>query len=319
MRYIKITEQIEEQLLQDFKQKLKNNRFTEEKLSYSFDLKQNNSEKATLIIEASAWVKMWGLTASESGEIGWHMICDRLDNNMFVIKDVLLYPQYVTGVTVTTDDVGYGNWLHKDLSMEEINKLRGHGHSHVNMSPSPSGVDRTWYNEILQTLSEDDYYIFMIMNKKNDLFIEIYDLKTNTIFDKNDINVQILTNNLYLNTWMTEEKGKALQKQEVKQKINTIKTTDNAQDILDEIEDVDTLSPGALTELVVMLNRAGVYNKYYDMGSAAWFALSPQNKVEYAKEYYNNLNKPAKKQNNKTKYNKFTNQLDLWGVGEWYD
>lgn len=322
MRYIKLTEQLEQQLLTDFMNKIKGNRFSEEKLSFTFDLKQDvkPEDKVNLIIEANAWIKMWGLVSSESGEIGWHMICERVNDKTIVIKDVLLYPQYVTGVTVTTDDVGYGDWLHKELDMEEINNLRGHGHSHVNMGTSPSGVDRTWYNEILQSLAEDDYYVFMILNKKDDMFLEIYDLKTNTIYDKKDVNVHILTNNTYLNTWLIEEKRKALQKKEVKvatpsvtTNISKEKTT--VEDILDEIVDVDTLSPGALTELVVMLNRAAIYNNYFDVGSTIWYSLSAQNKVEYAKDYYMNVDtKAVKKNQEKTMYER---QLDLWRDGEW--
>lgn len=322
MRYIKLTEQLEQQLLTDFMNKIKGNRFSEEKLSFTFDLKQDvkPEDKVNLIIEANAWIKMWGLVSSESGEIGWHMICERINDKTIVIKDVLLYPQYVTGVTVTTDDVGYGDWLHKELDMEEINNLRGHGHSHVNMGTSPSGVDRTWYNEILQSLAEDDYYVFMILNKKDDMFLEIYDLKTNTIYDKKDVNVHILTNNTYLNTWLIEEKRKALQKKEVKVATpsvttNTSKEKTTVEDILDEIVDVDTLSPGALTELVVMLNRAAIYNNYFDVGSTIWYSLSAQNKVEYAKDYYMNVDtKAVKKNQEKTMYER---QLDLWRDGEW--
>ena len=326
MRYIKLTEQLEQQLLTDFISKIKGNRFSEEKLSFTFDLKQDikDEDKVTVIVEANAWIKMWGLVSSESGEIGWHMICERVNDKTFVIKDVLLYPQYVTGVTVTTDDVGYGNWLHKDLSMEEINNLRGHGHSHVNMGTSPSGVDRTWYNEILQGLAEDDYYIFMILNKKDDMFIELYDLKTNTIYDKKDLNIHILTNNTYLNTWLTEEKGKALQKKEVKTTTPTVVKSKRDQDsqtieeILDEIIDVDTLSPGALTELVVMLNRAAIYNGYFEVGSVVWNSLSPQNKIEYAKDYYDNKDVIQPKKKNKHIYSQdYRRQMSLWDEEDW--
>lgn len=326
MRYIKLTEQLEQQLLTDFMNKIKGNRFSEEKLSFTFDLKQDvkDEDKATIIIEANAWVKMLGLVSSESGEIGWHMLCERVNDKTFVIKDVLLYPQYVTGVTVTTDDVGYGNWLHKELSMEEINNLRGHGHSHVNMGTSPSGVDRTWYNEILQGLAEDDYYIFMILNKKGDIFLELYDLKTNTIYDKKDLNMHILTNNTYLNTWLTEEKGKALQKKEVKTTtpsvMKVVRGRDNQsiEEILDEIEDVDTLSPGALTELVVMLNRAALYNNYFEVGSMVWNSLSPQNKIEYAKEYYANKDIVTPQKKTKRVYSQdYKRQMSLWDEEDW--
>lgn len=326
MRYIKLTEQLEQQLLTDFINKIKGNRFSEEKLSFTFDLKQDvkDEDKATIIVEANAWIKILGLVSSESGEIGWHMLCERVNDKTFVIKDVLLYPQYVTGVTVTTDDVGYGNWLHKELSMEEINNLRGHGHSHVNMGTSPSGVDRTWYNEILQGLAEDDYYIFMIINKKGDIFLELYDLQTNTIYDKKDLNMHILIDNTYLNTWLTEEKGRALQKKEVKTTIPSVikskKEQDNQtiEEILDEITDVDTLSPGALTELVVMLNRAAIYNGYFEVGSMVWNSLSPQNKIEYAKEYYANKDIVTPQKKTKRVYSQdYKRQMSLWDEEDW--
>ena len=326
MRYIKLTEQLEQQLLTDFMNKIKGNRFSEEKLSFTFDLKQDvkDEDKVTIIIEANAWIKMWGLVSSESGEIGWHMICERVNDKTFLIKDVLLYPQYVTGVTVTTDDVGYGNWLHKELDMDQINNLRGHGHSHVNMGTSPSGVDRNWYNEILQGLAENDYYIFMILNKKDDIFIELYDLKTNTIYDKKDLNLHILTDNIYLSTWLTEEKGKALQKKEVKTTTPSVtrvvkdKDDQTIEEILDEIIDVDTLSPATLTEITVMLNRAAIYNDYFEVGSMVWHSLSAQNKIEYAKEYYENKDVVKPKKNNKRVYSQdYRRQMNLWGEEDW--
>ena len=58
------------------------------------------------------------------------------------------------------------------------------------MSVTPSSTDTTLYNNYLQTLKDDDYYIFMIINKRNNINMWIYDLKTNLRYTTNEITIK---------------------------------------------------------------------------------------------------------------------------------
>lgn len=211
MRTIKITDELKTKLMQDFENYLQTNRFSQNKIQFTTNIENCISEenKPAVVFTLAAYTKMNELITREVGEVGWHGTVTRQDNT-FLITDIVVYPQKVTGATVTTDEVEYGNWLHMDLTDEQINTLRFHGHSHVNFGVTPSGVDTTWYNQILQTLKEDDYYIFMIKNKRGDIFIEIYDLKNNVIYETKDITIEVLTNQDFLSVWYETQKDKYL-------------------------------------------------------------------------------------------------------------
>jgi hypothetical protein len=59
------------------------------------------------------------------------------------------------------------------------------------MGVTPSSVDRDMYTKYEETAIEDgDYYIFMILNKKGEMFVELYDTVTNAIYYKNDIIIE---------------------------------------------------------------------------------------------------------------------------------
>ena len=138
-------------------------------------------------------------------EIAWHGIVEKIDNTTYLIKDIIVYPQKVTGATVTTDDVELGMW-YMQLPDETMNNLRFQGHSHVNMSTSPSAVDKNYYSTMVQTLRKTDFYIFMIFNKRGEHFAEIYDLAQNVLFENNDINISVVDNSgMSIKNWALEE------------------------------------------------------------------------------------------------------------------
>jgi hypothetical protein len=111
--------------------------------------------------------------------------------NEFVIEDIFVYPQEVTGATVTTDQEGYTNWLY-EFDDETFSKIRMQGHSHVNMGVSPSTVDNGHREKILDQLDDDMFYAFMIWNKRLDCHTLIYDMANNILYDDKDITVKII-------------------------------------------------------------------------------------------------------------------------------
>lgn len=201
MKPIKVSDELKQKLMTDFEKYLTAERMSNSSISYTTTitnmLNEKEIPKPTVQFTPEAWLKMKSLVESTNSEIGWHGTVIKHDN-LYLITDILLYPQKVTTVTVSGDDDLYPKWL-MELPDKIFNKLRFQGHSHVNMGTSPSGVDNQFYDSILQTLDEGDYYIFCIMNKKDDLNIWIYDFAQNIIFEKADITVEVRiekTNNL---------------------------------------------------------------------------------------------------------------------------
>lgn len=146
-------------------------------------------EAANIVFSPTAYAKMLALVMNFTDEVAWHGTVMR-DGNDFYITDILVYPQEVTGVTVNTDQAEYEMWL-MSLVDEEFNHLRFQGHSHVNMGVSPSTTDLNHQEEILEQLKDDDYYIFMIVNKKLEMFISIFDYANNIKFETEDVDVYI--------------------------------------------------------------------------------------------------------------------------------
>lgn len=188
MKRIKITKDFKDELLKDFKAYL-NKLEPGKKIEYTFKEDNKNTEKPKVILSQKAYIKIKTLVAKADGEIGWNGSVTR-NGNTFTVEDIFVYPQKVTGATVTCDEVETAQWL-MSLPTETFNKLRFQAHSHVNMGISPSGVDTTMYEKYLQNLGDDDFYIFMIFNKKDDYYIELNDNKTNIIYYKSDIDVSI--------------------------------------------------------------------------------------------------------------------------------
>lgn len=162
------------------------------KFSKKFETCKN---KATLYFREKAWQKMTCLVDEIDKEVAWHGIAKRYDNDgenaAYIIEDILVYPQKVTGATVTTDQVEYQTWL-MDRDDDEFNNIRMQGHSHVNMSTSPSTVDLTLYDQIISQLTDDMFYIFLIINKRNEKTIKIYDFRDNIAYETADVETKVL-------------------------------------------------------------------------------------------------------------------------------
>lgn len=195
MKHIKINEEIKENIIENFKKYLDTTKFTGTNINYTAALNNTVDKtqfpKARLYISAIAYLKMMLYVRDTSTEIAWHGTVKRHGKNIFQITDVMLYPQTVTGTTVTTEQDKYNEWI-QNLDDDTHNSMRFQGHSHVNMATTPSGTDLTFYNDILQVLPNNDYYIFMIMNKLGNTTLLIYDLAENIIYENEDIEYSIV-------------------------------------------------------------------------------------------------------------------------------
>ena len=223
MYQLKLTEQDKQfvlnEAMQYFASKLNNSRGADS-IDFSYKIKRVvpvDIAKTTLYIYERAFTKMAMYVMDNRTEIGWHGLARKLENNEgYAITDTLLYPQVITATTVNTDQKKYQDWLNAQPD-EIFNQIKMQGHSHVSMSVSPSTVDETLYNTILQTLQENDFYIFMIVNKSLEMHVLIYDLAKNLVYETADIDIKICDPNTKeeLNTEYAVEKQKYLANQSV--------------------------------------------------------------------------------------------------------
>ena len=217
MRNITMTNDDIQKIIEEFAARLTNTRNSED---FTYKYTPNKvvlTERIKLRFTAIAWLKMRTLVENCTTEIAWHGVVEASeDRKTFTVTDILVYPQTVSGATVCTDETKYEAW-HQALSDEAYNNLRFQAHSHVNMGAFPSAVDKTLYDNMLQTLSTDSYYIFMITNKsathwssKLGNWINIYDLKNNAIYETQDIDISISDFDM---NWYTTVTNEALTKQ----------------------------------------------------------------------------------------------------------
>jgi hypothetical protein len=146
-------------------------------------------KKAVVNLSPEAYRKTLLLLSEFSSEAGWHGTAERLAENEFLIEDIFVYPQEVTGVTVETDQKAYQEWLYAHGD-EIFSKLKMHGHSHVNIGVSPSVTDKAHCENILAGLDDDEFYIFMVWNKSHTVHALVYDLENNVLYEDKDVTVR---------------------------------------------------------------------------------------------------------------------------------
>jgi len=190
---IKMTEKYLEECRKDFEKALKLTKLADGKLSFTktFTLAD---KKAVVYFTPEAWAKMVMLINEFDKEVAWHGVASRAEDESkdeYIISDILVYPQEVSGASVEMDTGKYATWLMENVEDERFNNIHMQGHSHVKMSTSPSGVDLSHQEEILNMLGDEDFYIFMIWNKSFVSTNKVYDLKKNILFEDKDVTVKI--------------------------------------------------------------------------------------------------------------------------------
>ena len=165
-------------------------------------IKAKNLTEPTVYITTEAYLKMRKLVDEVSTEIGWYGTvtkCPGLDN-VFVIEDILVYPQKVTGVTCEQDDDKMFEF-EMSLTTDQVNHKRFQGHSHVNMGVTPSGVDEQFYQDLLTQVN--DYFIITVTNKNKAYTTRFYDIANNILYS-NDKTVTIYELCGYYNYFLSD-------------------------------------------------------------------------------------------------------------------
>jgi len=167
-------------------------------------IEQQNIVEPTVFITPNAYIKMRMLVDKCDKEVGWYGIVNQMPGleSTYIIEDIVVYPQKVTGATVEQDDDRLFEF-EMSLTTEQVNHKRFHGHSHVNMSTGPSGVDENFYQELLSQVN--DYFIITITNKRSEYTTRFYDMRNNILYT--DVPIQLIQENgvPYLN-WFEENK-----------------------------------------------------------------------------------------------------------------
>ena len=193
------------------------------KINYSKSFKYKDAS-AVLWLTPEAYNKTVALVTAFSDEVAWHGIAARYGKGEFIIEDIMVYPQEVTGSTVNTDQDGYTKWLY-EFDDDLFNRIRMQGHSHVNMGVSPSGVDSGHREKILSQLDGDMFYIFMVWNKRLETHTLIYDMARNVLYDDDDVEVKIVGDDS-MDVFLADAKEKVQKKKAVayKGKVKKAKT-----------------------------------------------------------------------------------------------
>ena len=197
----------------DFRSRLTDAKITNGKIvincgSFTKTFDSIANRKAKLHFTELAYMKMTALVREFSLEVAWHGVAFRDPDETkdeYYITDILCYPQEVSAAKVDTDQAEYQNWMF-DLEDDKFNNLRMQGHSHVNMSVYPSGTDEANQEEILASKNEDEFYIFMIWNKRDERNIKIYDIKKNVLFEPADVEVVIDDMGIGIDKFVSEAK-----------------------------------------------------------------------------------------------------------------
>lgn len=168
---------------------------------------ENNAVKVTFT--PLAWTKMWALVDAFNSEVAWAGLCSRIKTGHFLVEDILVHKQTVTGGTVRTDPAEYDEWLdyYRENDEETFFKIALHGHSHYNFMARPSGKDEEVQRDFTAWLDGDMFYIFVIANRRRDLWVKVYDMETKMMYWDTAVEVNVESNDFNMNDFIKTAKG----------------------------------------------------------------------------------------------------------------
>lgn len=212
---IVITESFIKTILSDFERDVRKMKIAGGQLTFTrkFDYGVDDRRKVNVVFTPDAYAKMVALVQSFSTEVAWHGTVQRTAPDTFLITDILVYPQVVTGAHADTDQEEYQVWMN-ELDDDTFNTLRFQGHSHVNMPVSPSPTDLSHQHDIISAFNKDDqFYVFMVINKRLEIDVRVYDMASNTLYENNTVDVLISGVDIDLDAFIRESRALVSTKQ----------------------------------------------------------------------------------------------------------
>ena len=265
-RLIKFTQEHDE-FLEKVIEELKDTRFMSGKIKTEIEIPEVE-RKACIFFTVEAYAKMLSLIMSFDSEVGWYGTAHRhgeLDDDVYIIDDILVFPQEVTGTTVDSDDERRVEWF-ESLPTETLLNIRCDFHSHVNMGTSPSGTDDKDVKAVVNNLDDDAFRIFMIWNKKLEFTCQIFDMAKNLHFGTEDVVVDVLSCEIadFINEANELVKKKVTTYQSTKSNSSTTKKSETKKASKDkkESEDIDALYEDLLTD--DLFDDDYCYSNYYN-------------------------------------------------------
>lgn len=191
-RPIRLNDAMKIDVLKQIAAQLEKARMTHTGLKIEKKFSLDGKHECIIRYTAPAWFKTVMLIDTQQDEVGWYGLCYRDEQNpaLFHVKDIFVYPQKVTGTTVTPDAAEEAAWLN-EFDNETFNHLRCHVHSHVHMGVTPSAVDQQFRDDRLSQLRDDDFMVFQIMNKKGDVSSAVYDFRENIFYEDKDVITEV--------------------------------------------------------------------------------------------------------------------------------
>lgn len=185
---MRVTDDLLQQVAAEFMRCLPKMTFMDGKISFVKDFLFRQGTRVTISFTREAYDKMWALVDHFDTEVAWHGMVQRVDVTHFHIYDIVVYPQIVANATANTDQEEYDRWL-MSIDGDSFNAMKMQGHSHVRMSTSPSSVDLDHQGKIVSQLGSEGFYIFMIVNKRRECTIKVYDAENNTLYENDSIDI----------------------------------------------------------------------------------------------------------------------------------
>lgn len=212
-KYIQMTPELQAECRKSFMDELNavltKNKFSDGKLSFTKSF-GTVDRKAHIYFTEIAWMKTTALLREFGKEVAWHATAYRIpgDKDEYLIKDILVYPQTVTASTVDMDVEKYTKWIMDGVMAgdERFDNIRCQMHSHVNMGVFASGTDTQHQEEILAQLDKDDFYIFMIWNKSLNVYMRVFDMQKNILFETADCEWAVLDDTIGLSQFIAKAK-----------------------------------------------------------------------------------------------------------------
>lgn len=232
MKFIKISEKLKEDTLKKFDEEVaeaRNKLLASNRTTQAFEFKftppsdltvpieqKNNLPRPKILMSAATYLKMLQYVLKIDIECAWHGFVTKHANATYTIDDVKMYPHKGSAAFVESDDDKYPAW-EAALTNEQYLARRFQAHSHVNMGVTPSGTDaqnqKDFMNDLINLIetnpeqieSFNPFYIFAIMNKKQEINWFLYDYSIGILFEKDDIDFTIYFSETETNLTLNEE------------------------------------------------------------------------------------------------------------------
>lgn len=209
MKPIFLSDEEKQKLIQEFTEHLDKQGMQDGKLTFSRDYSlKDQAHSALVTYTPAAFAKMVMLIMSYNSEVAWYCLIKRgEDPETFIVYDVLVYPQKVTGVTVDTDDSKIAQFY---IDLDKAGKEQPHCqcHSHVNMGTSASSRDLNNQKDTIAMMGQEGFYLFQIWNKKLEHTSFLYDFDNNLFYEDKDIELDVADDDGCPLSWFIEDSQK---------------------------------------------------------------------------------------------------------------